>query len=263
MHGLRGSGARRWITAIALVVCASCGGPTEPSNQAAAAATPSRVLVVTYTTGFRHSSIDVAERVLPELGRSAGIFAVEFVRTADDVRRLLTPAGLATTDAVAFVNTTGDLGIPELGAVLQWVAAGHGFVGIHSAADTYHERPEYLDMLGNEFLTHGDLTTVDAVVESSTHPAVAHLGPRYRVFDEIYRFTRNNRAEVTPLLTLDRYPGDGLPRAGEPADLPLAWTRQHGQGRVFYTALGHRDELWLDAAYQRHVVGGVRWALGR
>ena len=73
----------------------------------------------------------------------------------------------------------------------------------------------------------------------------------------------NNRGDVTPLLTLDRYPDDGLDRAGEPGDLPLAWTRAHGQGRVFYTALGHRDELWLDAAFQRHVVGGLRWALGR
>lgn len=118
-------------------------------------------------------------------------------------------------------------------------------------------------MLGNEFKTHGAQSAVDAVVESPSHPAVAHLASRYRVFDEIYRFTRNNRADVMPLLTLDRYPVDGLAGAGEPADLPLAWARQHGQGRVFYTALGHRDELWADAVFQQHVLGGVRWALRR
>ena len=261
--------ATRWpawrvLAAIACAACVACDdGPAAPSGGPGGSAALARVLVVTHTTGFRHNSIDVAARVLPDLGRSAGLFTVEFARTADDVRRMLTPAALASADAVAFINTTGDLGIPDLDAFLGWVAAGHGFVGVHSASDTYHERPEYLAMLGNEFQTHGAQATVDAVVESPSHPATAHLGARYRVFDEIYRFTRNNRAEVTPLLTLDRYPDDGLDHAGAPGDLPLAWTRAHGQGRVFYTALGHRDELWLDSTFQRHVVGGLRWALGR
>ncbi len=244
------------------VACAQ--GPAAPTTTAppGSAALP-RVVVVTHTTGFRHSSIDAAERVLPALGRDAGLFAVEFARTADDTRRLLAPGALAAVDAVAFVNTTGDPGVPDLTAFLAWLSAGHGFVGVHSASDTYHDRPEYLAMLGNEFQAHGDQATVDALVEAPSHPAVAHLGLRYRVFDEIYRFTRNNRGDVTPLLTLDRYPDDGLDRAGQPGDLPLAWTGAHGQGRVFYTALGHRDELWNDAAFQRHVVGGLRWAIGR
>jgi type 1 glutamine amidotransferase len=218
--------------------------------------------MVTHTAGFRHSSIDVAERVLPDLGRTSGAFEVIHARTAEDVRRLLTPAPLRAMSAVAFINTTGDVGVPDLQAFLDWIADGHGFIGVHSASDTYHGRPAYLEMLGNEFLTHGDQATVDATVESPQHAAVGHLGSRYRVFDEIYRFVRNDRGSVTRLLSLDRYPMDGLPRAGEPADLPLAWTRQHGRGRVFYTALGHRDELWRDADFQRHVLGGIRWALG-
>lgn len=255
---------RRALAAIALGVGVACtDGPSAPSERVPAPAGLARVLVVTHTTGFRHSSIDVAERVLPELGQGAGLYTVELARTADDVQRRLTPAALAAVDAVAFINTTGDLGIPDVDAFLAWVAAGHGFVGVHSASDTYHERPGYLAMLGNEFQTHGEQATVEAVVEAPAHPAVAHLGARYRVFDEIYRFVRNNRGDVTPLLTLDRYPDDGLDRAGTPGDLPLAWTRVHGQGRVFYTALGHRDELWLDSTFQRHVVGGLRWALGR
>jgi type 1 glutamine amidotransferase len=253
--------ARGWA-ALVVAVGVACGddGPAAPTAQTPAAALP-RVVVVTHTTGFRHSSIDVAERVLPTLARDA--FTVDIARTADDSRRLLAPGALAGVDAVAFVNTTGDPGVPDLAAFLAWLAAGHGFVGVHSASDTYHDRPEYLAMLGNEFQTHGDQATVEALIEAPSHPALAHLGARYRVFDEIYRFTHNNRGEVAPLLTLDRYPDDGLDRAGEPGDLPLAWTRAHGQGRVFYTALGHRDELWNDDAFQRHVVGGLRWALGR
>lgn len=223
-------------------------------------ATP-RVVVVTHTAEFRHSSIPAAEAAIAQVGRESAAFDAVFCRTADDVRRMLTPAALADTAAVVFANTTGNIGIPDLDGFLAWIAAGRGFAGFHSASDTYHDAPAYLDMLGNEFDTHGQQTEVEAVVEAPSHPAVAHLGARYRVFDEIYRFHRANRAAVTPLLTLDRYPADGLTRAGEPGDLPLAWTKPHGTGRVFYTALGHREELWGDPVFRRHVLGGIQSVL--
>ena len=65
------------------------------------------------------------------------------------------------------------------------------------------------------------------------------------------------------LLSLVRHPADGLPEAGQPADLPLAWAKNYGQGRVFYTALGHREEVWENSLYQQHVLGGIRWVLRR
>jgi type 1 glutamine amidotransferase len=255
----------RLVVTTFVVMAASfgCGGSSSSTPTAPSSPTAARVLVVTHTEGFRHSSIPNAELAIEQLGRTSGVYSTTFCRTADDVRRMLTPAGLENVDAVVFANTTGNLGLPDLPGFLAWVAAGHGFAGFHSAADTYRDAPSYVAMLGNEFDTHGDQTEVEAIVEAPTHAAVAHLGTRYRVFDEIYRFVRNNRAEVTPLLTLDRFPRDGLPRAGEPADLPLAWTKPHGNGRVFYTALGHRDELWRDGAFQQHVLGGIRSILGR
>jgi type 1 glutamine amidotransferase len=230
--------------------------PTSPTPPAAA-----RVLVVTHTTGFRHDSIPIAEATIARLGRESGAFDVEYCRTADDVRRMLTPSALGNTAAVVFASTTGNLGIPDLGGFLDWIAAGHGFVGIHAASDTYHDEPRYLEMLGNEFDKHGQQSEIEAVVEGTSHPATSHLGSRYKVFDEIYRFKSNNRGRVTPLLTLDHFPPDGLPDASQPGDLPLAWTKSHGTGRVFYTALGHRIELWSDPQFQQHVLGGIRSAI--
>ena len=152
---------RGWLTAglSILVACGSSGGsPTTPSPSRLA---PMRV-VVTHTTGFRHASIPVAEQTLEALSRSSGAFSVQFCRTAEDVQRMLSPAGLAGFDAVIFANTTGNLGLPDLPAFVEWIATGHGFAGMHSAADTYHDAPAYLDMLGNEFLTHGAESAVDA-----------------------------------------------------------------------------------------------------
>jgi uncharacterized protein len=222
---------------------------------------PRRVVVVTHTAGFRHSSIPVAEATISALGQRSGLFATVLCRTADDVARMLTPSALADVDAIVFANTTGSLGVPDLGAVLNWIADGHGFAGMHSASDTYHDAPAYLDMLGNEFLTHGDQATVEAVVENASHPASSLLGQRFRVFDEIYKFTKSNRGSVTMLLSLDRHPADGLPESGQPGDLPLAWAKSHGRGRVFYTALGHREDVWQNPLYQEHVLGGIRWIL--
>ena len=162
-----------------------------------------------------------------------------------------------------FANTTGTLGIPDLRRFIDWVAAGHGFLGAHSASDTYHDAPEYLTMLGGEFLTHGAIAEADVRVDEPSQPSVAHLAPRFRITDELYRFTRFNRAEVTVLLSMDRNPDDGLGRAGDPADLPLAWIKSVGSGRVFYTALGHRDEVWQDPRFQQHLLEAIRWALRR
>jgi type 1 glutamine amidotransferase len=251
---------RTWMLAGALLVC-SCASDNPASPTPAAG--PARVLVVTHTEGFRHSSIPIAETTLEALGRSSGAFTVQYCRTADDVTRMLIPSALAGTDAIVFANTSGSLPVPDLPALLNWIGQGHGFAGTHSASDTYHDRPEYLDMLGNEVVRHGEPTTVEAIVENPSHPASSPLGQRFRVFDEIYLFREQNRSRVTILLSLDRHPDDGLPEAGQPGDLPLAWVKDHGQGRVFYTALGHHEDVWRNPLYQQHVLGGIRWVLRR
>jgi type 1 glutamine amidotransferase len=256
-----------WLSACLAAGCliAGCGDSSPP-------ATPSpppsgqpraRLLAVTHTEGFRHGSIPVAEATLAEIGRSSGTFDVDYCRTAADVRRMLTADGLAPYAAVFFANTTGDLGIPDMAAFLAWIGSGRAFLGAHSASDTYHSDPRFLEMLGNEFETHGDQTEVDIVVDDRSHPATSTLGARLRVFDEIYRFRFNNRGRVGMLLSLDRFPQDGLPSAGQPGDLPMAWQKSHGSGRVFYTALGHRDEVWQDARFRQHLSGAIQWAISR
>lgn len=258
---------RRFLALVAaLAVAGACGGgetPAEPSLPQPAPGTRAQVLVVTHTAEFRHSSIPVAEATIAALGQESGLFDVSYARAAEDVRRMLTADALRSVDAVFFANTTGNLGIPDMTAFLAWIADGHAFLGAHSASDTYHGDARYLEMLGNEFETHGEQTEVDLVVDDATHPATTGLGPRWRVRDEIYRFRQSNRGRVGMLLSLDRYPNDGLARAGEAGDLPIAWQKAHGTGRVFYTALGHREDVWQDARFRQHLRGALQWALRR
>lgn len=263
---------------------------------------PKHVLVVTTTVGFRHSSIPTAEKVIGELAQQSGAFTVDYARLEPDapefksvdgkqdkakyesaVRAVLAEkmsvAALKNYDAVIFANTTGDLPLPDPQGFIDWVASGKGFVGIHSAADTFDKtgntagfRP-YVEMLGAEFKTHGPQVSVDAINQDKECAACRHLPASWTVFDEIYQMNSFNRATVHGLLSLDKHPNNKTP-----GDYPIAWIKQFGKGRVFYTSLGHREDVWepnskaqkgeiknspeVALAYQQHVLGGIKWALG-
>jgi uncharacterized protein len=263
---------------------------------------PKHVLVVSTTVGFRHDSIPTAENILGELAQKSGMFTVDYARVdvkdpqykgADGkpdkakygpvVARVLaekmSPAALKNYDAVIFANTTGDLPLPDKEAFLDWIKSGKGFIGIHSAADTFDVTREfpgyapYIEMLGGEFKTHGPQVEVDAINQDSQCPACRHLPRSWKVFDEIYQFKNFDRAKVHGLLTLDKHPNDKTP-----GDYPISWTKEYGKGRVFYTSLGHREDIWdpnwkdskgerknspeIAQAYQQHLLGGIQWALG-
>ena len=229
-------------------------------------AAPKKVLVVTATKGFRHSSIATAENVIKTLGDSTGDFTVvDFVRGGpegkDDaeVRTKLSLENLKKVDAVIFANTTGDLDIPDKYGFMRWIESGHGFVGMHSCSDTFHGYRPFIEALGGEFLTHGAQVQVDAYNQDPKHPATKHLGPIYTVFDEIYEFKSFERSKVHGLLTLDKHPQNLVP-----GDFPVAWSKEVGskKGKIFYTSLGHREDVWTSSLYQQHILGGIRWALG-
>jgi len=215
---------------------------------------------VTHTTGFRHDSIPAAEAAIRAIGTESGLFQADFCRTADEVRTCLTTAALAPYDGVFFANTTGNLGVPDLNAFLAWIAGGKAFFGAHSASDTYNDSPEFLAMLGGAFSHHGAIVEAEVKVNDPANPVVAHLGSRFRMTDEWYRFRPAGSGHAV-LLSFDRIPPDGVGTAGEAADLPLAWQKAHGSGRVFYTALGHPAAVWNDTRFRTHLREGIRWGL--
>lgn len=219
---------------------------------------PKRLLVVTVTKGFRHDdAIKASERILAQMGAKSGAFTVDYVRNDAEMAAKMTPQALKGYDGVFFSNTTGDLPLPDRDGFLKWIAEGHGFMGAHAATDTFHGYEPYLKMIGAKFRTHGPQSWVICRVEDRSHPAVRHLGTARMVFDEIYQFEKYDRSRVHSLLSLDRHPNNG-----KPGHYPIAWSRMHEQGRVFYTALGHRNEVWESPWYQEHLLGGIKWALG-
>jgi hypothetical protein len=259
---------------------------------AAAEAAPKKVLVVTITKGFRHSSIPVAEKVIAELAKKSDAYTVEYARVepndpefkGDDGKpdkakvdaaivkvcaEKLNPQALKTYDAIIFANTTGNLPIPDKEAFLDFIKSGKGFVGMHSATDTFHEYRPYIEMIGGEFQSHGAQAEVDGLNQDKECPACKHMGDSFKVFDEIYLFKSYDATKVHNLLTLDKHPNEKTPGM-----FPVSWCKEYGKGRVFYTSLGHREDVWDPAwpdrknpkevaeAYQKHILSGIKWAVG-
>lgn len=226
------------------------------------AQTPKKVLVVTVTKGFRHSSIPTAMKVLAELGEKSKAFTVDFAFTDADIETKMTPARLKEYDGFIFANTTGILPLPDKAAFLNEIKSGKGFVGMHSASDTFHGAngvDPYIEMLGGEFQGHGAQVGVECLVMDRSHPATRPLGESYCLAqEEIYLLKNYNPATVHELLVLDKHPN----KKSEAGRFPVAWAKKYGQGNVFYTSLGHREDVWESDTYQKHILGGIKWALG-
>ncbi|HEY8133024.1 MAG TPA: ThuA domain-containing protein [Thermoanaerobaculia bacterium] len=217
-----------------------------------------RVVVVTVTEGFRHDSIETAEMVIGDIGRRRLGFDVTFARDEAELATALSPEALRNVKLVMFVNTTGDLQLPARETLLQWISAGGSFIGVHSASDTWHEWPQYIEMLGGEFDHHPDQTTRAIFVENAAHPATASLPAPHDLFEEFYILKNFDANRVSMLLSLHTSPEDS-----ESGFFPLAWTRTYGNGRVLYTALGHRIDVWTSDWFQQHLTGAIAWGLRR
>ncbi|MCH2102364.1 MAG: ThuA domain-containing protein, partial [Planctomycetes bacterium] len=103
-------------------------------------------------------------------------------------------------------------------------------------------------------------------VEDTSHRACDHLGDKFTITDEIYQFKDPySRERQHILLSLDIEASNmnvgGINRAD--SDFAIAWTRKQGKGRVFYSSLGHRADVWTNSAYAEHLIEGVLWAAGR
>jgi uncharacterized protein len=266
------------VTILALVGCVT------------SAQSPKRALLVTTTTGFRHSSIGTAEQIIAKVAKDSGAFTITAVASvsppndpgrnasaeqkaafekakaayneeiAATLAKTMSPAALKNYDVIIFANTTGDLPLPDKDAFMQWIKDGGAFVGMHSASDTFHGYRPFIDMIGGEFKTHGAQVVVNMLNEDPKHPATKHLGASWNLQgkkEEIYEFKSYEEKSVHALLMLAKHP-----QRDEAGRFPVAWSKMYGKGRVFYTSLGHNEYVWEMPEYQQHILGGIKWATG-
>jgi type 1 glutamine amidotransferase len=251
---------------IGLSTAQAAFGADAPAHKA-------KVLFVTQSGGFHHSSVvrpketlAPAEIALTQLGQQTGLFDVNCTQ---DCAADFTRDNLKNYDIVAFYTTT-DSGksdvLPIPPDVLEyflndWLKQkGHGFVGFHSATDTYHKTEPYWDMIGGTFNGHpwGAGTTVTITVDDPNFPASKPFGKEFKIKDEIYQYSHWQPEKVHVLMSLNM----AKCNPKKPYQVPVSWVKDYGDGKVFYTNLGHRESTWVDKRFLASVEGGVRWILG-
>jgi uncharacterized protein len=248
------------------------------------------VLAFTKSSGFEHDVVktpggkpSILEQAVAALGKQH-----RFDVTATKDGRVFDSNDFKKYSTVLFF-TTGDLTTPGKDAtppmsaqgkqsLLDAIAGGLGFVGVHAASDTFHTPPDpddnsnryvahgeqsdpYLRMLGGEFITHGStprLQTTNVIVNDPKFPGLEGVSSPVSFNEEWYSL-KDFRTDMHVILTLDTKGMTGEPYQRAP--YPMTWARMEGKGRVFYTAIGDRPENWSNPFFLNLLGGGIRWAI--
>lgn len=235
-----------------------------------ATATPKqdrRVLLFYRCEGFIHSSIPHANLAIEEMGRKTGAFTVDLADTYD----VFTPENLAQYDLILLNNTTGmRFQTPaQQNAFLDFVTMGKGLVGIHAASDNFGAHPQCRAMVGGQFGGHpwNAGGTWAFKLDDPEHVLNAAFGGHgFWHTDEIYQY--NPDTYVGPqvlrlLVSLDMNQAEVSKQIKDgPREVPVSWIRTAGDGRVFYTNFGHREDTFTKPAILKHMLDGIQYALG-
>jgi type 1 glutamine amidotransferase len=227
-----------------------------------------RVLMVTTSKTFTHNPVKrekealaPSEVAVTQLGQQTGLFSVDCTQ---DPAKDFTPDNLKNYDIVFFYTQGPDLEIPKANMEFflnTWLKQkGHGFVATHSSTDTYGEYEPYWDMIGGTFNGHpwnaGETVTIS--VHDTKHPGSKMWGEEFQIKDEIYQYKHWQPEKVHVLMSLNiaKCP------TKKPYHVPVSWVKNFGEGRIFYTNLGHNTETWANKQFIESVLGGIKWVLG-
>lgn len=184
---------------------------------------------------------------LPILASSLATEGINFTYTSDPA--MLKQDVLEQYDALMIYANHDSITDGQERALLDFVASGRGFVPVHCASFCFRNSPAYIELVGGQFLKH-DTATFEAVILNAGHP-VTHGLSAFSTWDETY--VHDKLSDDRDVL-MERVEGDHHE--------PWTWVKQHGKGRVFYTAYGHDERTWEKPGFQQLMLQGIAWSVG-
>jgi uncharacterized protein len=245
-----------------LCACFACAQSSQPKRK--------QLLAIGEEKGYRHEAVSHALATIERLGRDSGLWDTT-IRTDTEAltkKKLEYNAkNLNDFDAVLFF-TGGELEMDaqQKADFLSFIRDdGKGFIGVHSATITFTEWPEFGEMIGGYFDEH-PWGTFDApiLIEDAAFPGMQEWPQLFVLRDEIYQIKNYSRDKVRVLMRLDNAKLDlkGKKVHRTDGDFAVTWAKSYGQGRVFYSTLGHVTENWDDPRLQKMYSEAIKWALG-
>lgn len=242
-----------------------------PSSAPAKPEKPRRMLIYTQTKGYRHASIETGVEAFDMMGRRTGAYSTAVA----DKPEVFTAKNLRDFDALLFLSSTGEIfdTVETRKALMDYVLAGGGVVGIHGATDSCYKWPEYGEMMGGYFLSHPWTHDWHVTLwnEDPTHPLNAAFkgAISFPIQDEIYQLKAPySRKTHRVILSLDlrrsgeRHPDIAPKIVRTDNDFAISQLRTYGKGRVFYCSLGHNHAIYWNPTILAHYLAGIQWAMG-
>jgi type 1 glutamine amidotransferase len=221
-----------------------------------------------------HASIPTANLAFTRMGAKTGAFETEISKDP----AVFAPDSLKRFDAVFLNNTVGNLfEDPALRqSLVEFVYSGGGLMGVHGTSVAFmkwpgaiEDWPEFGIMLGARGANHYDSDEhVFIKLDDPTHPLVQPFGGDFEYRDEFFRvhdpYSRN-RVRVLLSIDMSKTKVQGQPRGNTTRadnDYALAWVRQYGRGRVFYTTFAHNPSMFWDPKMLQFYLAATQFALG-
>ena len=229
-----------------------------------------RLLFIGQSMGWEHDSVSYAAGTLWKLGHDSGLWETYIYTDCRPITKKPLPLNQKNLDyfdaIVFFTSLELTMDDSQKADMLSFVKEdGKGFLGIHSATDTFFQWPAYGEMIGGYFDEH-PWGTFDAplIVEDPKFPGMEYLPPAFTSHDEIYQIKQFSRENVRVLLRLDETKLDlknpNVHRTD--GDFPVMWARTYGKGRVLYNGMGHVEAVWDRPEIQKMLTEQVKWVLG-
>jgi len=242
-----------WLFPILLALTA-----TTPAQTVSPSAS-FNALVFSKTLMFRHPSITNGIAAIKLLGAEN-----QFHVDATEDAGWFTPASLAKYKVIIFLSTSGDiLNEEQQAAFKNFIERGGGLAAVHAgvAGDVATEGtwPWYGEILCARFTNHSAIVEATVAVEDRQNPSTAPLPEHWVRTDEWYNFISSPRGQARVLASVDEttYKGGTMGK-----DHPVAWCKQVGKGRIWYTALGHTEASYTEPLFLKHLLGGIQVAAG-
>lgn len=220
-----------------------------------------RVLVYTKNgKGYVHDNIPSAVACIKRLGAAHG-FSVDVSDNPAD----FTDNNLKKYNALIFTSTNNEVfdNDSQKVAMMHYIEAGGGFVGIHSVTGTERHWPWFIRMMGGTFVRHAKHQRFREIIVDTLHPSTSFLPRVWECNDECYYVTDIN-PDIHVLAVHDLTSVNDKDKPDIFGNVfPSVWCHEFDGGREWYTALGHDSATYSHPDFERHILGGIQWVIGK
>ncbi|MCW3096019.1 MAG: hypothetical protein JWL77_1637 [Chthonomonadaceae bacterium] len=184
------------------------------------------------------------------------------VEVSDTLDAFLDADRLKSLDLIVPVWTMGKITGEQVNGVAAAVRSGVGMAGCHGGmCDSFRDATEWHFLTGGQWVSHPGNSGVTYPVNITEPNHFITTGTSdFMVTSEQYYLHTDPANRVLATTPFPQPGADGPHVTNGPVAMPVLWTKMYGDGRVFYSSLGHNAGTVKEADPLRLLTRGMLWA---